>query len=93
MFAFDPFRLFDLFVKGSNKLYLLQQSSVCIACSDSRVLMFKRKTILGLAHTVIGTAGEVADVTQAHALMHGDEKLVLADASYQGVEKREKNQG
>jgi IS5 family transposase len=46
----------------------------------------------GLVHTVIGTAGNVADVTQAHALLHGDETIVLADAGYQGVEKREENQ-
>jgi IS5 family transposase len=26
-----------------------------------------------LVHTVIGTAGNVSDVTQAHALLHGDE--------------------
>jgi hypothetical protein len=27
----------------------------------------------GLVHTLVGTAGNVADVTQAHALLHGDE--------------------
>ena len=47
----------------------------------------------GLVHTVIGTAGNVADVTQAHALLHGEEVAVLADAGYQGVEKREENKG
>ena len=47
----------------------------------------------GLVHTVVGTAGNVADVTQAHALLHGDETAVLADAGYQGVEKREENTG
>jgi IS5 family transposase len=46
----------------------------------------------GLVHTVIGTAGNVADVTQAHALLHGDEIAALGDAGYQGVEKREANQ-
>jgi IS5 family transposase len=45
----------------------------------------------GLVHTVIGTAGNVADVTQAHALLHGDEVAALGDAGYQGVEKREEN--
>ena len=40
----------------------------------------------GLVHTVIGTAGNVADVTQAHALLHGDETAALGDAGYQGVE-------
>ena len=47
----------------------------------------------GLVHTVIGTAGNVADVTQAHALLHGDETAALGDAGYQGVEKRSENVG
>ena len=47
----------------------------------------------GLVHTVIGTAGNVADVTQAHALLHGDETAALGDAGYQGVEKRPENIG
>ena len=45
----------------------------------------------GLVHTVMGTAGNVADVTQAHALLHGDESAALSD--YQGVEKRPENIG
>ena len=45
----------------------------------------------GLVHTVIGTAANVADVTQAHALLHGNETAVFGDAGYQGVEKREEN--
>lgn len=45
----------------------------------------------GLVHTVIGTAGNVADVTQAHALLHGGETAVLGDAGYQGVAKRPEN--
>ena len=43
----------------------------------------------GLVHTVVGTAANVADVTQAQALLHGDEEDVFADAGYQGVDKRE----
>ena len=46
----------------------------------------------GLVHTLIGIAGNVADITQAHALLHGDEIAVLADAGYQGVDKRRENQ-
>ena len=45
----------------------------------------------GLVHSVVGTAGNVADVTQAHALLHGGEKTVLGDAGYQGVGKRAEN--
>ena len=43
----------------------------------------------GLVHTVVGTAANVNDVTQAAALMHGEECDVFADAGYQGVAKRE----
>jgi transposase, IS5 family len=45
----------------------------------------------GLVHTVIGTAGNVSDITQAQALLHGDETDVFGDAGYQGVERREEN--
>ena len=45
----------------------------------------------GLVHTVIGTAANVSDVTQAQALLHGDETNVFGDAGYQGVEKRCEN--
>ena len=45
----------------------------------------------GLVHTVVTTAANVGDVTQAHALLHGEETAVFGDAGYQGVEKREEN--
>ncbi len=47
----------------------------------------------GLVHTVVGTSANVNDVTQAHALVHGEETDVLADAGYQGVDKRVETQG
>ncbi|WP_153116846.1 IS5 family transposase [Rhodocyclus tenuis] len=47
----------------------------------------------GVVHTLVGTAANVNDVTQAHALLHGEETAVHADAGYTGVEKREENQG
>jgi transposase, IS5 family len=40
----------------------------------------------GLVHSVIGTAANV--VTQGHDLLHGKEKVVFADAGYQGADKR-----
>ncbi len=47
----------------------------------------------GLVHTVVGTAANVNDVTQASALVHGEETDVFADAGYQGVAKRKETQG
>ncbi len=46
----------------------------------------------GLVHTVVGTAANVNDVTQAHRLVLGSESEVFADAGYQGVDKREDTQ-
>jgi len=42
----------------------------------------------GLVHTVVSTAANVSDISQAHALLHGAEQLAFADAGYTGVEKR-----
>ena len=47
----------------------------------------------GLVHAVIGTAANVSDVSQTHALVHGEESDVFGDAGYQGVEKRPEHQG
>jgi IS5 family transposase len=43
----------------------------------------------GLVHTVVGTAANAHDVTQAHALLHGQETDVFADSGYRGAHKRE----
>jgi IS5 family transposase len=42
----------------------------------------------GMVHSVIGTAANVADVTQAHDLLHGQEEVAFGDAGYTGVEGR-----
>jgi IS5 family transposase len=47
----------------------------------------------GLVHTVIGTAANVNDVTQAGALLHGRETVAFGDAGYRGVDKREEAKG
>jgi IS5 family transposase len=46
----------------------------------------------GLVHSVATTAANAHDVTQAHALLHGQESDVFADSGYRGVEKREEIQ-
>jgi IS5 family transposase len=47
----------------------------------------------GLVHRVVGTAANVADVTQVDQLLHGEESVVCADAGYTGVEKRPEHEG
>ncbi len=46
----------------------------------------------GLVHSVATTAANAHDITQAHALLHGEETDVFADSGYRGVEKREEVQ-
>ena len=41
----------------------------------------------GLVYSVLGTAGHVSDVVQGNALLHGQERVVFADAGYQGAQK------
>lgn len=41
----------------------------------------------GLVHRVVGTAANVADVTQVDKLLHGEKSTVCADACYTGMEK------
>ena len=45
----------------------------------------------GLVHTLVTTAANSHDVTQAHALLHGEERVAYGDAGYRGVEKRAEN--
>ncbi|WP_137823731.1 IS5 family transposase [Pseudomonas sp. D(2018)] len=47
----------------------------------------------GLVRSVVGTAANVADVTQVDKLLHGEENMVGADAGYTGVEKRPEHEG
>ena len=47
----------------------------------------------GLVHTVIGTAANVNDVTQAGALLPGQATSAFGDAGYRGVDKREEAKG
>lgn len=46
----------------------------------------------GLVHTVVGTPANISDVSQVHALVHGQEHVVFGDAGYQGADKRPENQ-
>ena len=47
----------------------------------------------GLVHSVRATAANVADVTEAHRLLHGAEREAYGDAGYRGVEKRAEQSG
>ena len=47
----------------------------------------------GLVHRVSTTSAEVADVAHVAPLLHGEEQVVLGDAGYTGVGKREEHRG
>ncbi|KOR43823.1 hypothetical protein ADT25_12130 [Xanthomonas oryzae] len=46
-----------------------------------------------MVHHVECTAANVADITQAHKLLHGKEDTVCGDSGYTGLEKREEMKG
>lgn len=47
---------------------------------------------LGLLHSLVGTAVNVADLTQVDQLLHGEESYVSSDAGYTGLDNRPKHQ-
>ena len=49
--------------------------------------------VTGCVHSVVGTAANVADITQVDQLLHGGELRVRGDAGYQGVHRREEHSG
>lgn len=46
----------------------------------------------GLVHHVTCAAANVADLTRAHTLLHGQEDVVMGDSGYTGADKREELQ-
>jgi IS5 family transposase len=46
----------------------------------------------GLVHTATTTTANAHDITQAHALLHGQEEVVFADSGYRGAAKRKEVQ-
>ena len=46
----------------------------------------------GLVHHVECTAANVADVTQVHTLLHGQEETICGDSGYTGADKRDELQ-
>ena len=47
----------------------------------------------GLIHSVETIAANVHDITKTADLLHGEEKVVYADAGYREIEKREEMAG
>ena len=48
---------------------------------------------MGMVHSMSATAANVHEITEAHNLLHGEERVVWCDAGYQGVHKRAENLG
>jgi IS5 family transposase len=47
----------------------------------------------GLVHSMVTTSANESDVVHAHAVLHGEERVVVGDAGYTGIEKRPEHQG
>ena len=54
---------------------------------------FGMKAHIGVDSSLSTTAANAHDVTEAHNLLHGGERVVWCDAGYQGVHKRWENLG
>ena len=46
----------------------------------------------GIVHSVSTTPANAHDVTEAHNLLHGGERVVWGEAGYQGIHRREETQ-
>jgi IS5 family transposase len=44
--------------------------------------------VSGIVHSLTGTAANEADINQMASVLHGEEKMVFADAGYTGAEAR-----
>ena len=44
----------------------------------------------GLVHSVVGTAANESDISQTHALLHGEETRFYGDSAYRGKQQRER---
>src|SRR5690606_36555843 len=71
----------------------MHESEKNIDYSVGKIAHYGADSESGLVHSVVGTAANVADVTQVDQLLHGDENLVSGDAGYTGVEKRAEHAG
>jgi IS5 family transposase len=80
-------------LKRMLRMYIAQQ---CFGLSDEGIedALYDNQAIrgfVGITHTLVTTPANTHDVTQAHALLHGEERIAFGDAGYQGVEKQREN--
>lgn len=72
---------------ASLKPYLLWSA---ITCSDKGLLLHQGTLVSTLtAGWLTGTAKNVSDLVETHKLLHSKEEIVLVDAGYTCIAKRE----
>lgn len=62
--------------KKGNLYFFNMKTHICVGAES------------GLVHGLMGTAANVADVTQVHQLLHGEKAYVISDVGYTGVDRR-----
>jgi IS5 family transposase len=72
--------------------HLLEAHGLAQRILETVNALLSQRGLLLKSGTVVGTSANVNDVTQAHALLHGQETDVFADAGYRSVDKREEVQ-
>ena len=78
-----------LYQQGDDYVFVLDISG---SMNDDGKLDVNETWIYVATGTAVeGQYANIGDVTQTHALLHGEESAVFGDAGYQGVERREEN--
>ena len=65
-----------------------KSTPICRTSFYQRFLYSGTDAATGYVHTITGTAANVHDIVQAHALIRADDHSVYGDSGYLGVEKR-----
>jgi IS5 family transposase len=68
--------------------HLLQANNLSLQIMGTINALLTQHGLMLKTGNVVGTSGNVHDVTQGNNLLHGQESVAFGDAGYQGVEKR-----
>ena len=68
--------------------HLLEVNNLSLQIMATINALLTQRGLMLKTGTVMGTSGNVHDVTQGNSLLQGQESVAFGDAGYQGVEKR-----
>ena len=68
--------------------HLLETNNLSLQIMGTINALLTQRGLMLKTGTIVGTSGNVHDVTQGNSLLQGQESVAFGDAGYQGVEKR-----